>query len=92
MINNRAFIKSAIFSDYFTPFFTSTNSIETEDRDCDIKTPPSSVCDEIPFDLEIFYQILSISDLDDIKMVDLTGVHDILEPKYFITAIIESAY
>jgi hypothetical protein len=88
IMSDRASIKSATSSGYFT----STNSIETEERDCNTETPLSSVCDEIPIDPKTLHQATSVPDLDDIEMVDLTGVHDILEPKCSIAAIIQSAY
>jgi hypothetical protein len=92
MISSRASIKSATSSGYSTPSLTSTNSTETEERDCGIKTPPSSMCDEIPIDPEILHQATPVLDLDDIEMVDLTGVHDTLEPNCPIADTTQCVY
>jgi hypothetical protein len=87
MIRDRASIKSATSLGYSTPSLTSTNSIK---NDSGTETPPSSVYDEIPIDPEILHQATSAPGLDDIEVVDLTGIHDTLERP--IAATIQSAY
>ncbi len=87
MMRDRAFIKSAISSGYSIFFLTSTHSIESEDNGCNTETSLSSVYDKILIDLEILHQATSVPDLNDIKVVDFTDVHDILEPKYPMAAI-----
>jgi hypothetical protein len=55
MISDPSFNKSVILSDYFISSLSSTNSIEIEKKDYNIEILLSSVCGEIPINLEILY-------------------------------------
>jgi hypothetical protein len=92
MISDLSFSKFAIFSGYSIFSFSSTNSIGTEKRDYNTEIPLSSVYGKIPIVPEILYSITTVPDLDDVEILNFIEIHNTLEPKYFIAAIIQSAY
>jgi hypothetical protein len=48
--------------------------------------PSETTTVEIPIDPEILHKVPPLPDLNDIKVVNLTSVHNTLEPNYPITA------